>query len=374
MEVSNPTVWYNSVKLFIDPHISKQFFSYPGFEETKFLHSFFSYNLSFVDRSKQLNFLVKNVIDPICEIPTMQKIDLSYEEICLNRAKYFMNLSERTNRKIFLMYSGGIDSTAILTALIRTSTPKQLRDNVIIALSSASVEENSTFFENYIFGKFECVSSHSYTQFLGNPNFIFITGEANDQLFGSAVTKVVINSFGEKFIHEYPSESNINKCFGINNTDKNLSYRIYNILQKNIDNASVEIDTVFKYFWWLNFTLKMQSVYFRILAFTLPKYKDTLVCEDNFFAFFLTKEFQLWSLNNSNSLIKDDWSSYKYVCKEFIYTLNKDENYLKYKLKKGSLGVVLRNQQISTCIDINHKNHYSIEPHIQWDFNNSFIV
>ena len=44
------------------------------------------------------------------------------------------------------MYSGGIDSTLIMVSLLKVATDKELKENVIVLLTQASIFENESFF------------------------------------------------------------------------------------------------------------------------------------------------------------------------------------------------------------------------------------
>jgi len=66
---------------------------------------------------------------------------------------------------------------------------------------------------------------------------------------------------------------------------------------------------------------------------------------------FDTEEFQLWSMNNPDSKIKDTMTSYKWPAKDYIFDYTKDSNYRDTKLKVGSLRI----GSIKCAIDENFK-------------------
>ena len=69
---------------------------------------------------------------------------------------------------------------------------------------------------------------------------------------------------------------------------------------------------------------------------------DRTYVEKRYFPFFMTNDFELWSLNNHDKKIRDTWESYKWPCKEIIYRFTKDADYFESKTKHGSLGSLLR--------------------------------
>ena len=109
-------------------------------------------------------------------------------------------------------------------------------------------------------------------------------------------------------------------------------------------NEWCELNNVYKFFWWINFTTKWQSVYTRILPHTIKK--DTLKLEENYTTFFHPKEFQLWALNNVDVFSSDVDTCGKKVSKEYIFDVNKDASYLN-KQKVGSLAHMVRRKEIS---------------------------
>jgi hypothetical protein len=138
--------------------------------------------------------------------------------------------------------------------------------------------------------------------------------------------------------------------------------------------APVEIDTASKFFWWCNFTLKWQCVYFRILSLVSPGNRMHVAPEDNYFMFFSTKEFQLWSMNSSDDLIYDTIKTYKYKCKEYIYDFDGNEDYKLNKMKIGSLPKICMRKPMALAIDSN-MNYYDALPdaNVILNPNNSFV-
>ena len=114
----------------------------------------------------------------------------------LNRARTLWERTEKTavSSSIYVGWSGGIDSTAALVALLETATTEtSRRQRLKVVLDEESMVENPTFYRNFIGGgKLEEVprqgqplSWHEHRIRRENAANVFVTGELGDQLFGS---------------------------------------------------------------------------------------------------------------------------------------------------------------------------------------------
>jgi hypothetical protein len=136
------------------------------------------------------------------------------------------------------------------------------------------------------------------------------------------------------------------------------------------DAATIQIDTIYKYFWWMNFCLKWQNVYVRMLAYS--QNRSTLKLDENYNSFYGTQDFQLWAMNNcGNILVKEPYNT-KLHMKEYILDVNGDAEYIN-KPKIGSLGALFRRKGNVFSIDenLNYSNEYPGEEY--YNFENDFI-
>jgi hypothetical protein len=382
MQNSN-LVWYNSVDMFHVKHgISyDEYKSKPGFQIFRHMFGFFAANFAFIDRTRNIKTPLKTSILPQCEMPEFKKVNLNLDELCQSRARNLLNKAKENNKKLAIMYSGGIDSTLIMVSLLKIATPKELKENVVVLLSIESILENKSFYKEHILKKCILESSYDFYNYLGHKNYIVISGESGDQLFGSAVCQKVIETKGKDYLFSYPTYEKIFNVFAhsvfedkvLNNADKLIIDKIIAPLNVVIKSAPIEITTVYHYFWWLNFTLKWQSVYARTLSYTSTRFQSTIKPEENYFTFFNTTEMQLWCMNNPDKLIKDTWESYKYIAKDIINDYHKDEEYRKTKLKNGSLIKIIKMAPSTKAITSDFKFHNEKYPNDIWENNNSFV-
>ena len=117
-----------------------------------------------------------------------------------------------------------------------------------------------------------------------------------------------------------------------------------------VDNAPIKLENVYQFFWWINFTTKWQSVYVRLLAYTLNK--TSLKLEENYTTFYHTEPFQLWALNNTDKFSLNIDNCGKIVSKKYIFDVNGDKDYMK-KPKLGSLTHLAKRKEMVYTIDSN---------------------
>jgi hypothetical protein len=270
----------------------------------------------------------------------LNNFSLTYEECCLTRALELVYHSRRIDKPITIMYSGGIDSTCVLVAFMKILDAQELRERIQVALSIESIDENPNFYYDHIRSKCTIIPSENMGSFFDR-SCILVSGEHNDQLFGSDIIGSIYR-FGEySQIHQPYSRSFITHWLRHNGMNESDSNYWYNLLDHHIRHqAPGEVTTNFHFFWWYNFCFKWQNVYFRMLAPVDPDKRsqiDRNFLDDYYLPFFTAVNFQKWSMLNHHLKLGADWSSYKIECKKFIFDYNGDADYRDYKIKIGSL-------------------------------------
>jgi hypothetical protein len=313
---------------------------------------------------------------PWLAMPIYKKVNTFFSDIMDARAIQLFDQAVESNRKLVVMYSGGIDSTAILVSLLKNISPSDLKQHVVVLLSELSIMENPNFYREHVIKKFNCASSFRFPYFLGNDNYLTVSGENADQLFGSQVTSYFSRSrnFKDMFkpINQMKGEI-VDWMKGrmiADNVDAKCAEELFDLLEKIVSSAPIELDDVHKFFWWINFTTKWQSVYVRMLGFSQNIGKIKL--EENYTTFYHPEEFQLWSMNNTDKLIKDTGSSSKYIVKEYILDYNKDLDYFNNKSKIGSLSALFKHKNVPIYITKNMESYQSFPTISNFNLENDF--
>jgi hypothetical protein len=290
-----------------------------------------------VDRSGTLPTPgVKMSAEPI---PDATGFTDTLDDVMLAEAQRIWNL----NREFRVYWSGGIDSTGVLVALLRTAQTDDLERMTIVYSTDdpyrSSVAEYPKFFADHIDGKlnkFACHAgprdrffgspTHMLSSFVGNDiahhaqsGVLCVTGELGDQMFGSAAFSAdpdLINMTTRDYLKRDDFQAHLEDIKRFNDACPTDTTKLVDCL------------------WWWNYAVKWAEV----------RYRAAVAVEDgnalqNVHAFFGGEDFQKWSIANSDKKIKDTPESYKFALKDFIYDFTGDADYRDTKLKEGSLRV-----------------------------------
>ena len=171
---------------------------------------------AWVDRTGTLPHYL-NMTAPL-PFPKMDSnFNKSFEQVTLERAKEIVDLAN--GQQICVSWSGGIDSTTAIFALLQYADPKQL----LICMNYYSIIESGSLFDKFIKGR---GIPYKLQTPVKDPDFgegIIVTGYLGDQLYGklqslseeqfNASWKTIFNNdqieLFEKILDNYP-QKNIN--------------------------------------------------------------------------------------------------------------------------------------------------------------------
>ncbi len=296
-----------------------------------------------VDRTGVVNFGT-NKIKTDHPMPDFNvKEDRRLGSLMLERAEDLWQWIENEGRLGIIWWSGGIDSTALLVAMIKTSTPDRMR-LVKVGMNQRSIEEYPSFFEKYIKKMPYMFVSHNDGMQI-DLSALHITGEIGDQIFGSDYLRACFGGGGRDFPGKEHFVGNINSpwqdVISLFVRDQLIEKRLPTDYQSKImdtyellnTKAPLDIKTLFDFWWWSNFNLKYTHVSNR-LQVNSP---DAAVASKRVKAFFDSDTFQRWSVCNHDKKIGETWKSYKTPLKRFVYKFNKDKDWFENKTKVQSL-------------------------------------
>jgi hypothetical protein len=267
--------------------------------------------------------IMSDEIKAITKLPEDQREqDTKFNRIANTRAKIILARADKEKRDLRVSYSGGIDSTVALIALIKNKG-KHPSVKITVVMSKESLKEYPLFYSKFIRGKLTVKWANKKNLDVvlaekGKKAFFIVTGELGDQLFGSSLM------FRENF------KDDLDKDWTEVFTPKFVNYwrpLVEENPQQDFSTANV--------FWWLNFTLKYQWVQLRMFAMLEGKVPLT-----DFIHFFGGPRFQRWAMSTPMEVkfsdLKDE-KTYKMPAKEYIHNFTGDKKDLKNKTKKGSL-------------------------------------
>lgn len=240
-------------------------------------------------------------------------------ELCLARAKEIVEAAN--GRRIHVSWSGGIDSTSVLLALLEVVSP----DDITVLMNEKSIAEYPWMYETIIKDKMQIVDlpEHRIEATLNDiilAGGIIVTGEIGDQMFGSI-----------KFM-DYEDQNDLMKPWtavldGVSDNTKAM-------YQKLADACPVPMTTVKMFWWWFNYVMKYQGVQLR-MCLRSPDAK----INENVFHFFDSKGFNDWCLYTPQEerFPGTDPLAYKKPLKDYILSQTGDAEYFRTKGKVQSL-------------------------------------
>ncbi len=286
-----------------------------------------------VDRTDKFNPF-HMLYDPI---PKFKNFNKSWEECCMHAARDLWKLG----KPIELFWSGGIDSSGALIALLET---KSNSDVLNIRYTQDSIDEFPLMWEKMVKDKNGPIPHKKMldSSLFENHDIIKVTGECGDQCFGSDALHANLDKHADDWesVFTWPN----GKLFSVKSdvpkdTQENYKQKkseLARILFEHVDCCPVEIKTIFDLFWWCNFCFKWQDVDSRMI-FTFSETSQW----GSTISFFNTDDFQKWSIVNHDVKHGGTWKTYKQPAKDYINKYIKDETYRKNKTKEPSLIKIL---------------------------------
>lgn len=246
------------------------------------------------------------------------------------------------NQHVNVLWSGGIDSTFIMTLMIDLGIAQDLysQGRLTIGLNQDSIRENPVFYEQFIKPNFSsCVVQANHLLIDPKPDQVIITGEMADNLVGSLTMKSCVDYYNDFGVVHQPMRKSIDWL--ARNLKGDDVTALEEFIERTVKNSPVEIVTCHDLLWYLNFNFKWQAVNFRIVSHAKDEATGNQLVK-NLRHFFNTDDFQQWSLLEGHYFTGDNWGDYKKVMKKQIYQVTGDLDYFKYKTKHPSLPALLR--------------------------------
>lgn len=241
------------------------------------------------------------------------------------------------DKPIYVSWSGGVDSTAVLVALLKNEIKK---DKLYIICNDNSKKEYSFLFNELVDEKYNVISSDRVGSYYNNSKGIILTGWCADQLFGSNIHLKDLTLYHLPWMDALRKFCNRQNIY-INNYDE-----IYDVYSEYARRLGWIINTWCEFAWMFNFCIKW--------SYVSDATKLSIInseARNNAYAFFEDYDFQRWSvcnrftLNDINVNTNDQY--YKRPLKQYIYEYTKDSEYLKHKNKQSSVGLRLTDRNIA---------------------------
>lgn len=264
------------------------------------------------DRTRSfINIKEIEVITPIGQL--VQPLRL--EELCHNSAANI--IKQAGTRKLVVTWSGGIDSTLVLSELLKLA-PK---DQIVVMMDNNSILEYPDFYNRYIKGQLETKQMSFYTDDplrVALKDGVIVTGHLMDPVFGANIYQALPV---DKLQQSIP-----NFLAGVDKPSYEKYSRLINACPRPLTNVK-------DLFWWLDYTLNYQS---EQLMWLLEI--NEMILDKNLFHFGAGADWNNYAVSTPAEVKWPgyDFNYFKMAIKEHIQKFTQDENYTKNKIKMPS--------------------------------------
>jgi hypothetical protein len=281
-------------------------------------------------------------------IPSFNFINDKLSDILDARAIELLNVAKQENKSLVINWSGGTDSTTVLTSFLKNTTPSD-QHLLTVCCNTTSIQEYLKFYLNHISPNNNIKIKTSNTLLITKEyldNNIILHGDPADCLFGPS--QYAYEYFSNNNQHLEPWSNHSNKMIelmdymsfknGVNIPD--LGKWWFDIVTRTLEESgqSDYVSSVADWWWWTYYNFKWSFSCQRPLFFGLPNvdHEGLPVEYQQSFAkntFYNTEKFQQWSFSNLKKLVGPNVAkSFKAEAKKYIYDFTKDESvYLKRK-------------------------------------------
>jgi len=293
---------------------------------------------SFIDRTKSTPSLIQTHIDDDQLIPLGKPKSLNILDICLDRADELL----KTNKKINIMWSGGVDSTLALFSLIRQA---RNIDQLNIVCTFESVIESGGMFDSIIknsgirikFDQTRCNTDLPFSYDSEDPSQIYVSGQCADQMFGA------------------PAFLKIPEAVDTNAWHSMYDQNFLDLLEPTLKFSERPIETIYDLRWWAMFNFGWTTVLYDDHIGRPPHQGNRIK------SFYATPEFQRWSIHTptyyETPISYDNPEKYKTPMKQALSCLVDYPYYIKNKGK--GLSFTWKKNHNWYLLDRNFKTYYT---------------
>ena len=293
-----------------------------------------------------LNFHIRHPIKPLSS--NVQ----TYSDACDSRAKEIIELAEKTDSMIYVFWSGGLDSTVILTSFLSNSTDIQQKRFTVL-LTQNSIKENPIFFKNFILGKLSYESAIvDFSKIFNREKSIFVHGESQDQMYATPGNKMHLS----QELDDIATPNSLMKYLvkdQDNQFSMELSEDLTYMLSTSAQSVGLKLEKKIDFLWWRSFCFGSQSTDVRF--FQSLNLKDDSVnvelLDQNIITFFMSPKFDQFIMhrvqNNKVSILNE----YKKEPREYIFAFDKNVDYYKNKGKVGSGPALVASEDSHYALD-----------------------
>lgn len=296
-----------------------------------------------VDRTRAVRTPLRVAQDPQLQIPELGAKVVMFDDACQAKVAAIIAQAEAKDVPIYVLFSGGIDSTTIAAAFMLYAPQDVLARRLKVVTSTEAWVENERFMRDYIVPSYEVISSRRLP-YLAEEVGIFVDGEMNDYYVPNSQKKN-LRTFG--FDERTPYETAVVEAYlvaaGMQKKDAALWAGQFH---KTVLQAPMPVATLEDFLWWVRFTWTRQSYAFLpYFGMGSPQSITSLASyHEKVVHFFDSTEFQQWAMQN------DDRSPKKRHCRALIRRVF-DDPWVDEKRKYNSMRELFAIRPIPVALD-----------------------
>lgn len=268
------------------------------------------------------------------------KSSQTFADITDSRAKEFASLVENSGKRLVLHWSGGIDSTAMVTAVLK-NFPKYLLSQIDICMNECSYLENPSFYHRAIEkNNLNCINNYMFdssTLSRTSSESIVTDGEPADKLWGVRIGLLYLHRYGEESFTSTLEQGRHQFIEHLGNYMSNHQAEFYwHRVLENIRENQAPVTNIGELFWWINFNYYWLG--HNVQWYGRHQIKDSqawLNYQENYRPWYNSAEYQRWSFSRISedpvniTNIKD----FKKPAKQYIYDFINDDYFFHFKAK-----------------------------------------
>lgn len=303
-----------------------------------------------VDRTGTITFPVDLGLMPGMTIP--QNLGrTNYRDAMLARAEDLRAHARALGVPIAFFWSGGIDSTAALTAMILAGAT---RSELFVVTGPAAIEERRGFYLREIKPRFDRFGSDDWHEMLSDKCMI-VTGELGDQMMGPiGLWRQALPDLNR------PYAETLREFFVRCGMSIAAADRWYELLDMSARKAPCRVQTLGEIMWWMIYTLYWQEASIRNYMYFTNTARAKALHEAGYQQhFYNSMQLQSWSMSSHDRKIGTTLESHKGPAKELIFSLDGDDHARRTALKRMS--PMPQRPLVAEAIDVDFNYHKSIE-------------
>ena len=288
--------------------------------------------------------------------PELTFIDDNITDLLDQRAAEIVTVAQQRSKTINVLWSGGIDSTAILVSLLKSLDHSDL-EMLTVWMTYASLIENFDFYRDHLHGKVTCVNAAELdiTQEFLDKN-ILLHGDPGDCVVGPTLGAFRPYIKDGSHLLSWRDRSDLIYAYFDRNQHNVEGFGQWYVerINQNLRELDIpNIDTITDWWWWHYFNHKWEFGVWRPLLHNRRDYtKPISLKHQREYAelqYFNSHRFQLWSYSNLKNHfrgIEKDINSYKWQFKDYIFEFDRNQNYRDTKPKVTSMALDFAHNRI----------------------------